>query len=81
MKVKLWAKKLGADGYTFLNIMDIPHFMPEIKVPVRQPLEVVSKRLEVEMPNQEITPVRVFRFQSDFFIGKIDGILPNYLEF
>lgn len=81
MKVKLWAKKLGGDGYTFLNLMDVPRLQPEIRVPVNQPLEVVSKRLEVAMPDQTLTPVRVFRYQSSFFIGKVEGgILPNYLE-
>ena len=81
MKVQLYVKKLGANGHIPLNIVDIPDGMWEWRIPVNQPIKVVSS-LEIERtPQDVICPVRLFRRQD----SPLDRItdprpLPRFLE-
>lgn len=81
MKAQLWAKKLGNNGHVFLNVVDIPEGKLEWKVPVRQPIQVISN-FEIEAITQDITgAIRVFRHQYNPFDKITDPRpMPKYLE-
>lgn len=81
MKVQLWAKKLGANGHVFLNVVDIPPGKMEWLIPVHQPIKVVD-HLEIEATVQNTTgAVRVFRHQYNPLDKLTDPRpMPKFLE-
>ena len=81
MKVQLWAKKLGADGHIFLNVVDIPEGKFEWMIPVNQPIRVLNS-MEIEATTQNmVNAVRVFRHQYNPLDNVTDPKpMPKFLE-
>lgn len=65
MKVKIFAKKLNGKGHVYLDTVDVRDGAWEYRIPVRQPINVVTQPLEVT--SNFTDAIRVFRRKKTAF--------------